>query len=87
MSITKPAADCSLTERAGVILNHWLYYCPLPPRECLWLTANQLGEVRLRGVVGSDYPLSEVIRCLQGVPGVHCVLNDVAIIFRGSVSQ
>lgn len=78
-----PTEDRVLEDRVNAALKRWFSYCPPAPFEHLSITANDQGEVHLHGLVGSHYPLADVIGLIKEVSGVRFVFNDVTLVFTG----
>ena len=84
MLTTVPCANRVLEEKVRAALNRWLIYRPLQANEYLCISANDVGEIRLWGLVSSIYPVESAALFLSSMPGVKRVVNEVTRIYAGT---
>jgi len=82
-SVTAPVTSRQLEARASAIIAEWIMPSYTQPFEYIRASANNQGEIHLRGLVHDQQLTEEAVRRVQDIPGVRCVYNDISILCSG----
>jgi osmotically-inducible protein OsmY len=83
IAVNDPVENAVLQTQIQAALDRWLQPCYTKPYEHVQASANNLGEIRLWGMVNNRHIVEEAIRLTKAIPGVRCVSNFVIVTYAG----